>query len=91
MGHVVRAIGPTLLYRALQEVGFELPKDCGDVELLLPVDGVPQLRMTVFIHGERLELLGQALARLGEATKPNGKPFVDAHPHAIEHIWHEDE
>lgn len=60
---------PPTLYNALLAEGFELPKECSDVQLLMPVDGVYQLHYTVMLHGEDLAKLGRALAKLGEGWK----------------------
>lgn len=61
----------TALYHALLAEGFELPKECGDMQLTLPVDGIFQLHYTVSVTGEDLVKLGRALARIG-AESPNG-------------------
>jgi hypothetical protein len=55
----------TMLYHALLAEGFELPKECGDMQLLMPVDGVFQLHYTVNVLGSDLAKLGRALARIG--------------------------
>jgi hypothetical protein len=59
----------TNLYHALLAEGFELPKECGDVSLLMPVDGVLQLHYTVNVLGDDLAKLGRALTRIGEDAK----------------------
>ena len=59
----------TDLYKALKSEGFILPDNCGDVELVMPVDGLMQVRYTVIVYGEQLAQLGRALAKLGEAQK----------------------
>jgi hypothetical protein len=58
-------VGPTL-FQALLAEGFTLPKNCGDVELVIPVDGVVALKYTELMSGERLALLGRALIRMGK-------------------------
>ncbi len=63
---MVRAISSYGLYQALKNEGFELPEECGDVELLMPVDGVFRLYYTVLVTDENLGKLGRALARLAE-------------------------
>lgn len=54
------------LATALREEGFELPKECARVRLLMPVDGLFQLEYRVNMTGEDLIKLGVALARLGK-------------------------
>lgn len=55
----------TDLYRALLAEGFELPKNCGDIILEFPVDGVTILVYRVMMQGEDLQKLGRALVRVG--------------------------
>ncbi|HXK40231.1 MAG TPA: hypothetical protein VJ837_05350 [Candidatus Paceibacterota bacterium] len=59
------------LYRALLAEGFELPKECGDINLLMPVDGIFQLQLNYIVNvsGDDLAKLGRALARIGEAHR----------------------
>jgi hypothetical protein len=64
---MANAINGISLYEALKAEGFELPPECGDVELVLPVDGIFALKFVEFIQGERLAKLGRALERLGKA------------------------
>lgn len=69
-----RVVSGTLdLYHALQAEGFELPKECGDVELLMPVDGYFQLRYVVNVYGEDLAKLGRALTHMGEKEITHGR------------------
>jgi hypothetical protein len=56
----------TELYHALIKEGFELPENCGDVQLTMPVDGLFQLHYIVNVSGDNLVKLGRALARIGE-------------------------
>lgn len=54
------------LYKALKAEGYELPEECVDVELLMPVDSTYKLRFLVNVTDERLAQLGRALTRIGE-------------------------
>ena len=56
---------PPDLFKALKEEGFELPRECRDVLLVMPVDGVFVLRYEVMLTGEDLAKVGRALARMG--------------------------
>jgi hypothetical protein len=56
----------TDLYHALLDEGFQLPDDCGDIWLQMPVDGILRLHFTILISGDNLVKLGRALAKLGE-------------------------
>jgi hypothetical protein len=56
---------PPRLYDALKAEGFELPEDCADVELALPVDGMIQLKLVLNLTGKRLQQFGRALVVLG--------------------------
>lgn len=62
----------TNLYRALLAEGFELPKNCGDVEMELPVAGAIILRYRVFLDGEDLQKVGRALERMGKGASKTG-------------------
>jgi hypothetical protein len=55
------------LYKALKDEGFELPPECGDITLELPVDGVIRLNCPLMLTGERLAQLGRALTKMAEA------------------------
>jgi hypothetical protein len=55
---------PPLLYDALKKEGYNLPDECGDAELHMPVDGVFQLRFVVNVTRENLAKLGRALIRV---------------------------
>lgn len=57
---------PTSLYDALKAEDFLLPDECGDVHLVMPVDGVYQLHYTVNLTDTDLVKVGRALARIGE-------------------------
>ena len=54
------------LYRALKRVGFPLPEECGDVLLEMRADGLMQLKYSIFVWGEQLVKLSQALRIVGE-------------------------
>ncbi len=54
------------LYEALKEEGYELPEECCDVELLMPVDGIFKLRFEVNVTSENLAKIGRAYVRLAE-------------------------
>jgi hypothetical protein len=54
------------LYQALKDEGFELPPNCGDVILQMPVDGRYELHFVEFLEDDRLAKLGRALARMAE-------------------------
>lgn len=53
--------GTTQLYLALKQVGFVIPNECGDIVLIMPVDGPVTIRYTVFVMDEELKKLGEAL------------------------------
>ncbi len=57
------------LYQALKAEGYELPPECGDVEMRLPVDGAIQLAYIVNLTGENLEKFGRALIRMAAEAK----------------------
>jgi hypothetical protein len=57
------------LYKALQAEGFELPPNCGDIELLIPVSGVIRLVYSEIVRGDRLALVGRAMQRLAAESK----------------------
>lgn len=63
MARILASVG---LYKALLDEGFELPKNCGDVELEMPVDGAFVLRYRVMLDQDDLQKLGRALVRMGE-------------------------
>ena len=56
----------TALHRALQAEGFDLPANCGDVELEMPVDGVMILRYRIILDDMQLEKLARALSRIAK-------------------------
>lgn len=58
------------LYNALKTVGFELPPECGDLRLEMPVDGLMRLHYVENLTGERLAQFGRALAMLGDVDDP---------------------
>lgn len=55
------------LYEALKAEGFKLPKNCGDLELDLPVDGLPTLKYRQMLEPEDMLKIAKALARISEA------------------------
>lgn len=58
-------VPPLNLYGALLAEGFTLPIECVDVTVLMPADGLIQLRYVVNPTREQLAQLGRAIARLG--------------------------
>lgn len=64
------SVSGTNLYNALKEEGFELPPECGDVEMSLPVDGVIQLRYIENLSGDRLIKFANALRKLAKEAGP---------------------
>lgn len=62
----MRLISGSDLYHALKDEGFELPPNCGDVEMVIPVDGVIKLKYIENLEGDRLAQFGRALQRLGQ-------------------------
>ena len=60
-----QATSTTLLYRALKQCGFTLPDECGDVQMLMPVDGVFQLHYTVNLTHDDMVKIGNALIAIG--------------------------
>lgn len=65
----VRLVGGYSLYQALKDEGYELPPECGDVEMRLPVDGCIQLAYIVNLTDESLAQFGRALVRMAERSK----------------------
>lgn len=63
---MVRLLSGMTIYDALKAEGFELPPECGDVQLEIPVDGVIALRYIEFLTGDRLAMVARALGRLAE-------------------------
>jgi len=61
-----RIIGTFGLYQALKAEGYELPEECADVTLLLPVDGPIQLNFICNITDVNLMKLGKAFIRLAD-------------------------
>lgn len=57
------------LYQALKDEGYELPEECADVQLVMPVDGMIQLEMRVNLTDETLAMLGRALVRMAEHNR----------------------
>jgi len=68
----VHPVGGYGLYQALKDEGYELPEECGDVEMRLPVDGVIQLAYIVNLtDGEdgTLAKFGRALVRMAKNNR----------------------
>ena len=63
---MAEVVGGTNLYAALKQVGFPIPEECGDIALVLPVDGIMMLRYSTFVTGENLVKLAEALKLIGE-------------------------
>ena len=63
---MARVISTYGLYQALKDEGFNLPDECVDVEMKMPVDGVYQLHYVVNLTDERLAKFGRALVRMAE-------------------------
>lgn len=63
---MVRMVSTYGLYNALKDEGYTLPPECGDVQLLMPVDGLFQLHYTVNLLPEDMVKVGRALVRLAE-------------------------
>jgi hypothetical protein len=70
---IMRTIYPngTDLYNALVAEGFELPEECSDVQLEMPIDGIFRLHYSVNVTGDNLAKLGRALTRIGEQHAGN--------------------
>ena len=54
------------LCEVLQEEGFELPRECRDVRLVMDVDSALELHYVCFVTAEDLAKIGRALMHLGE-------------------------
>lgn len=72
---------------ALRAEGIELPPECGDVELHVPVDGPLTLHYTELLSGERLAAFGRALARMGEGNIPKNQQEFDITNHTDEDFY----
>ena len=59
---------PPMLYDALKAEGFQLPDECGDLKLTMPVDGIMQMHYTVNLRPEDVAKIGRALAKVGETS-----------------------
>lgn len=55
--------------KALKAEGFELPKECADVNLVFPVDGVLMIKYDCFVTHEDLAKIGRAMIRMAEEVK----------------------
>jgi hypothetical protein len=62
---VSRAISAFGLCQALKAEGFELPQECADVTLEMPVDGAMQIVYHCFLTPEDIVKLGKAFERMG--------------------------
>ena len=58
-----------MLLDALKKEGFELPRNCGAIRLMMPVDDTFILNYDIVVDGEDLEKLGRALAAIGKKAK----------------------
>lgn len=65
MAHLIAAYG---LYEALKAEGYELPKECCDVRLLAPVDGLYRLELIVNLTNEDVARVGRALVRVSKGA-----------------------
>ena len=66
---MIHPIGGYGLYDALKAEGYELPDECGDVEIRMPVDGAIQLALIVNLTNGpdgSLVKFGKALVRMAE-------------------------
>ena len=61
-----RIVGSFGLYQALKAEGFELPKECAEVRMEMPVDGIFQLVYRVNLTEEDLKKIGRTLVRMAE-------------------------
>lgn len=59
------SIAPPHLYDALKAEGFELPRNCGDIQLEMPVAGAFVLVYRQMLEGDDLVKIGSALKRMG--------------------------
>jgi len=57
---------PPSLYKALKDEGFNLPPECGDILMEIPVDGVIRLHFVQTLTHDDLIKFGRALTKLGE-------------------------
>jgi hypothetical protein len=64
-----RLITSRLLGEALIAEGFPLPKECRNVRLLAPIDGVVVLRYDCFVTGDDLAVLARAFTRIAAQEK----------------------
>lgn len=62
--NVVTSFG---LYKALKAQGYELPKECVDVELVFPVDGALRIKFLCNVAPEDAIRIGCALTEMGKA------------------------
>jgi len=60
---------PPNFYEALKKEGFNLPPECGDILMEIPVDGIIRLHFVQNLTNEDLVKFGRALASLGEEWK----------------------
>lgn len=65
----VQAISTIGLYQALKNEGYELPRECRDVRLIMPTAGAFLLQFDCNVTGEDLEKIGRALAKMGVQFK----------------------
>jgi len=60
---------PPRFYNLLVAEGFQLPPDCSDILMEIPVDGVLRLHYVQNLNAEDLVRFGRALAKLGEEAQ----------------------
>jgi len=61
--------GGSTLYNALRAEGFDLPDNCGDVEMEWPVDGPYRLRYSILVDDKQMEQIGRALIGIAQKTR----------------------
>ena len=79
----------TVLYHALLAEGFDLPPNCGDIEMELPVDGLIRLKYVENLSGERLAQFGRALQRVANDGQKYGtvNSIVDPAAEAVAELF----
>lgn len=61
-------VATTFLVRELEKEGFEIPKNCVDLQLDMPSNEAFIIHYRVLIEPQDLIKFGRALARVAEAT-----------------------
>lgn len=59
-------VGSVGLYAALKEQGFDLPRNCRDVNLVADLDQPLMLQYNVLLTPEDLQAVGRALESMGK-------------------------